>query len=1439
MDSTASGFAPRASRFFILLAIFIIQAAAQTPPGPPVITAPQTIKKDQQITLTCTVKGGSPSPTAKWLRDDIVIDDTYTTTQSADGPVVVNTYSFVADEEEHLEVFECQSDNGVLQNPLSRTIFVEVWRPPTMPVLVGPNEVLPGAQTTWTCTSLGGYPAQKMSMRIGNTVFTNELTTNTAYVPATESYTVTGTLLWAPTTANNQQTLFCDVTHAETSSTPQTVSKVLTVRSPLAVNAPRTLYEPTTGQTITLTCQVTSGTATSITWYKDNQLLNLNANSRLSGASPGAPSMTISNVQTSDTGNYICSASDGAATRNTSTITVTPRASPTQPTLVGPTSMTAGSSGTWTCTSIGGFPLQTMSMRINNVVVNSNELSINSQYNSNLRTYTVVGTLNKALNMGHNGQTLFCDVTHPETLTSPQTVSLPLTVRSTPTQPTLTGPQSLLSGTTGTWTCTSIGGFPLQTMSMRINNQVFASNVLSINSQYDSNTRSYRVVGTLNWAPNMGNNGQTMYCDVTHPQTLTSPQTVSLPLTVRSPLAINAPKTLYDPSTGQTIDLTCVVTSGTATGITWYKNNQPVIISFNNRYSGGSVQTPTLTISNVQLIDAGNYVCSATDGSVTVNTNTITVAPKATPSQPTLTGSTSLLSGTTGTWTCTSIGGFPLQTMSMRINNQVFASNFLSINSQYDTTSRSYRVVGTLNWAPNMVHNGQTMYCDVTHPQTLTSPQTVSLPLTVRSPLAVNAPKTLYDPSTGQTIELTCVVTSGTATGITWYKNNQPVVISFNNQYSGGSVNTPTLTISNIQLSDAGNYVCSATDGSVTRNTSIITVSVKATPTQPTLTGPQSLLSGTTGTWTCTSIGGFPLQTMSMRINNQVFASNVLSINSQYDTTSRSYRVVGTLNWAPNMGNNGQTMYCDVTHPQTLTSPQTVSLPLTVRSPLAVNAPQNLYEPTTGQTVILECRITAGTATGITWYKNGQLVNKASDFRLSGALASSPSLTISNVRLTDTGNYICSATDGSVTRNTSTITVTAKATPTQPTLTGPTALTAGTPGTWTCTSIGAFPAQSMSMRINNQVFSQELSVNTQFNANARSYTAVGTLNWSPTMVNNGQTIFCDVTHPDTLNGPQTVSLPLTVRSPLAVNAPTTFYNPMEDETVTLNCVVTSGTATGIKWYKNTVQIIIAANTRITGATTNSPSITMTDVVLSDGGSYTCEATDGFATVSTNTITVTVREKPWLEYNIITYVLKDYNKLVRPVDPVNNLTHSLIPQQIFEFDGKKRFVLQSMQCMNWNDPRLTWPKGQPRISLPSSEIWIPDIVLLGQKYESDFHTKVIVMKNGDVTYCPQGPLISTNCQEKSGEVYECNFKFLSWSYDKVMLDKYFPGFASRPSIDMSIFYEHDEYEIVSRCAVRREMTYPCRDGTYPELTYTFVLRRRRSFCRNLNQSPTCN
>lgn len=74
--------------------------------------------------------------------------------------------------------------------------------------------------------------------------------------------------------------------------------------------------------------------------------------------------------------------------------------------------------------------------------------------------------------------------------------------------------------------------------------------------------------------------------------------------------------------------------------------------------------------------------------------------------------------------------------MSIRIGNTVL-SNELTVASVFDQTTRTYRVTGTLSWAPSSVHNQQTMFCDVRH-DTLNAPQTVSLPLTVHSKLLAN-----------------------------------------------------------------------------------------------------------------------------------------------------------------------------------------------------------------------------------------------------------------------------------------------------------------------------------------------------------------------------------------------------------------------------------------------------------------------------------------------------------------------------------------------------------------------------------------------------------------------------------------------------------------------------------------------------------------------------
>lgn len=105
---------------------------------------------------------------------------------------------------------------------------------------------------------------------------------------------------------------------------------------------------------------------------------------------------------------------------------------------------------------------------------------------------------------------------------------------------------------------------------------------------------------------------------------------------------------------------------------------------------------------------------------------------------------------------------------------------------------------------------------------------------------------------------------------------------------------------------------------------------ISASPQQPTLTGPSTVTSGTTNTWTCVSIGGNPDPRMSMRIENTGF-NREFTTTSVLDQTSNTYRVTGTLSWAPGSHHNQLTLFCDVEH-DTLDRPQTVNLPLTVLS---------------------------------------------------------------------------------------------------------------------------------------------------------------------------------------------------------------------------------------------------------------------------------------------------------------------------------------------------------------------------------------------------------------------------------------------------------------------------------------------------------------------------
>jgi uncharacterized protein YfaS (alpha-2-macroglobulin family) len=96
--------------------------------------------------------------------------------------------------------------------------------------------------------------------------------------------------------------------------------------APLAISAMPRFYNPTIGTSVILNCVVTSGTATSITWLRNNVILNINADSRLTNGDVSTQSLSISNVQQSDSGSYVCRAANATGTVvNSNTITVTPQ----------------------------------------------------------------------------------------------------------------------------------------------------------------------------------------------------------------------------------------------------------------------------------------------------------------------------------------------------------------------------------------------------------------------------------------------------------------------------------------------------------------------------------------------------------------------------------------------------------------------------------------------------------------------------------------------------------------------------------------------------------------------------------------------------------------------------------------------------------------------------------------------------------------------------------------------------------------------------------------------------------------------------------------------------------------------------------------------------------------------------------------------------------
>ncbi|XP_052061298.1 hemicentin-1-like isoform X3 [Mytilus californianus] len=1253
MGGSKSTELPSGISYFFVLVFVIVPVLSQIPPGSPVIDGPQNIVLNNQITLTCTSPRGSPAPTVKWFKDDTEITTGISTTTS--GTAVTTSLTFTATLADHLEVYECQAENGVLQNPLTTTKYIEVHFSPDAPTLTGPTTLTPGQQGTWTCISANGYPAGIMTMRNQNknTQFTSEFTSTS--VLDQKSYDVTGTLTWSPVIVNNGDTICCDVAHTTTlGNTPQTVCRQITVAQPIAINAPVTQYNPILQSTVTLQCDVTQGTASQIIWIKDNVQLNINSNSRLSGGTVATESLTISNVQQSDGGNYVCRGIDAVTGDpvNTNTINVSPVGTPPATSI--PQSSYTQITGQqiilgcavsspnsplqevqWTFTNNGGqvtdpILVSTSNGKYSGSTTNSPSLTINNVASTDQGTYSC-----KARNLVGTS-------TNNPTTTLTVTGSLPVVQINPSTYTATYGSQLVIN-------CNIVSASPAANQvywQRNSNNQILR--IDNGDQGYQGSTTSTPSL-TINFATTSDAGVYT--CFATNAVGTGSSNLGTVTITGGLLSVFVTPQNQNVIQGGQQ-KITCTV-SGTpaAQNIAWMftpagSSQQTQLSTTNsNKYTVGSTQDPFLNVLNFQPSDAGTYVCKASNAAGSSSSNpgsTLTYITVPTtnvePSQFTATVGdnsfqvqctvTATPGATSWYWTFQPVGGSQ-QTIAQGTNDQQYTVDNSGTNPHLTIKNIALNEAGIYTcYATNAAGTSDS----ANNPNSRHTLSVTGAILNVAiSPATANVIR-------GNTQVIDCNPQGNpSATLITWYftpsgSSSQQLLNIANSggKYSGGTPGNPDLTITDFQTNNAGSYRCAATNaaGTGTSSNSVLTyvepLSISVTPADGT-----AIYGDASYTIQCTIIGTTPTSwSWSKRPTGGGIISTI-SAGSKYTIANSATAPHLTINSI--VEDDEQDYYCQAENAAgTVTS---------TRARLIVNgglltvaiSPANA-DVLQGQSQSITCTVT-GTpaANSITWFftpsgsSQQQALSLGNTAKYSGGNTQNPSLTVQNFQSSDGGTYVCSATNA-VGASTSTNSVlrfiqqlTISVTPSDGT-----AIYGDSSYTIQCTITGTPQATSWtwSMRPTGGGSLTTLSAGSK-------YTIVNSATAPHLTINNiveddEQDYFCGATN---VAGSQT-----STRARLIVNGDllSVTISPanadvLQGQSQLITCIVSGNpAATSISWRftpsgSNQQQTLSLGNTaKYSGGNTQNPSLTVLNFQSSDGGTYVCSATNAVGTRSSTT-----------------------------------------------------------------------------------------------------------------------------------------------------------------------------------------------------------------------------
>ncbi|XP_017758682.1 PREDICTED: nephrin [Eufriesea mexicana] len=241
------------------------------PPGMPYIegyTEGETVKRGQQLELTCRSRGGNPPAQIIWYRNNEQVMTMYRT----EGSFSENVLSIIAKAQDNNARYRCEVFNIMSVEPMKVHVDLTVFFAPSGVTITGPTEAKAEEQVVITCTTENSNPPADIKWTVdGHNFESNASRTE----PAPQGGWITSSnVTFTINRTSRNIVVICDASNVKLTENVVKTHTITVIYPPSKLNITG-LEEGTTidaGTVLKLMCTATSGNPlATLTWYKNDK----------------------------------------------------------------------------------------------------------------------------------------------------------------------------------------------------------------------------------------------------------------------------------------------------------------------------------------------------------------------------------------------------------------------------------------------------------------------------------------------------------------------------------------------------------------------------------------------------------------------------------------------------------------------------------------------------------------------------------------------------------------------------------------------------------------------------------------------------------------------------------------------------------------------------------------------------------------------------------------------------------------------------------------------------------------------------------------------------------------------------------------------------------------------------------------------------------------